>query len=112
MLVFSNRTRLNQQELVDETRTMAIQQLLMLEWRGLDEAAARETRQSLFEMLDEADAFGRLLHRTELSPEEYNGLLEIRRLLRARRAQAVHIATMPPARPRADIPPCRLVRSR
>jgi hypothetical protein len=114
MLSFrKTRTRSDQQHLVDETRTMAIQQLLMLEWRGLDEEANREARRSLFDMLDEADACGRLLQKEQLlSPEEQAGLQKIRSLLRARRAQAVHIATMPPVRTRADNPPCRLVRSR
>lgn len=92
---------------------MAIQQLLLLEWRGLAEGEARELRLRLIEMLDEADACGRLLQKgLQLAPEEEAGLAEIRRLLRARRARAVHLATMPPARPRTDIPPCRLIRSR
>lgn len=92
---------------------MAIQQLLLLEWRGIPEGDAPDARLHLIEMLDEADACGRLLQKgLLLGPEEEAGLTEIRRLLRARRARAVHIATMPPARPRADIPPCRLIRSR
>ena len=98
------------QNLVDETQTLAIQQLLLLDWCGHEE---REVRLELLQMLDEADSCGRLLQKGQpLSPEEHHGLLEIRRFLRARRAKAVHTAKVPTAPPCAGDPPCRLVRSR
>ena len=113
MLGIRKHTRSDHQHLVDQTRTIAIQQLLLLEWSGSEGGPGGEGRLALLEMLDEADACGRLLQKGQLlSPDEYEGLTRIRRLLRARRAQAVHISPMPPVKPRADIPPCRLVRSR
>jgi hypothetical protein len=109
MFGFEGQTRADQR-LVDETQTLAIQQLLLLEWCGPGEADARL---ELTQMLDEADACGRQLQKGQpLSPEEHDGLLEIRRFLRARRAKAMHTAKVLMVAPDAGDPPCRLVRSR
>jgi hypothetical protein len=109
MFGFQGQARADQR-LVDETQTLAIQQLLLLEWCGPEQS---DVRLKLIQMLDEADACGRLLQKGQpLSPEEHEGLLEIRRFLRARRAKAMHTATVPMVTPNAGDPPCRLVRSR